>query len=126
MSQKLICGVYAVSNDFQDKEGPVTFAFKGEVYEAVAGENAFASLRDALDRADAVPAEPFAGVQYDTPVIVFPAGEYKFPRELATPIPRAMTLLGEGACVNPNQIGEKTWPLNPARAEKESRITGLF
>jgi len=126
MSQKLMCGVYAVSNDFQDKEGLVTFHFKGEVYEAQIGVNAFALAGEALEKATEVPAEPFAGEKYDTPVVVFPAGVYKLPRELSTPIPRAMTLLGEGAGVNPNRTEEKGWPLNPDRAEKESRIVGLF
>lgn len=106
---QLPIGIYAVCAAFQGKE-QVSFPFRGQVYEARVGQNAFYRLED-VTRADLQAAQtPFLGYA-GTPILLFPAGTYvaglEYPdttrqERFCNYLPRAVTILGENAGICPN------------------------
>ncbi len=98
-------GLYAVSAGFAGRTGEIDFTFQGAHFTGRMGETAFATLEEAAMAAEGIPEAAFMGRSYDTPVILMPAGVYSFGRALETPLPRALTLLGEGAGISPNMAG---------------------
>ena len=94
---QLPSGIYAISPAFAGKTDEVIFSFKGISYTAAMGVQAFSSFEDAMAVQLTAPAEPFAGQSYSTPVILMPAGTFKFGSASATPLSQPVTLLGEGA-----------------------------
>lgn len=123
---KLPIGVYAFSEDFAEKEGIVSFVFKGVEYEAEINVNAYANLEVLKNIDFEKPVEPFCGY-CDTPVIIMPAGLYHIGRgpekadKFRTFFPCAVTILGENAGVSPNgaDLRTPTWT-------KESVVEGSF
>ena len=94
---QLPSGIYAISPAFAGKTDEVIFSFKSISYTAAMGVQAFSSFEDAMAVQLTAPAEPFAGQSYSTPVILMPAGTFKFGSASATPLSQPVTLLGEGA-----------------------------
>ena len=123
---QLPVGIYAVSADFLEQTGEVSFTFKGVTYEAVMGINAFAYLEEMTKAPLQKPAEPFCGYG-DTPVVIIPAGVYKIGNKpymcFRTYMPCALTILGENAGISPNSADLRT--PNPDRKE-ESVIQANF
>ena len=118
-------GLYAVSAGFAGQTGEVAFTFQGAGFTGQMGETAFATLEEAAKAAVSVPEAPFMGRSYDTPVLLMPAGVYSFGRALQTPLPRGLTLLGEGAGISPNRPGNIR-EANPARPAEETVLEGSF
>ncbi len=69
-------GIYAVGDEFLEKEGEVTLTFRGTTYRAVVGQTAFAHFGEMTQAAQAVPTEPFCGQSFDTPVAIVTTGGY--------------------------------------------------
>lgn len=122
-------GVYCVFEAFEQAEGAVEFIFRDQTYRAVKGENAFACVEDLIAAPMECPAKPFFGYK-DTPVILFPAGQYRAyahantkETRLRTYFPCAVTVLGENVGISPN--GEDLRGENPQR-RPESVIVGNF
>ena len=123
---KLPAGIYAVSTQFLEQTGEVTFTFKGTTYEAVMGVNAFAYLEE-MTQAPLQKAEsPFCGYE-GTPIVVIPAGIYKIGDQpymnFRCYMPCAITILGENAGISPNSTDLRT--PNPDRKE-ESVVQANF
>lgn len=128
MGRILPDGFYAVSADFREQEGTVSFDFRGETYEAEVGVNAFGRLDDMSQAADKVPAEPFCGRTFDTPVAIIPAGVYPFKMtraDLCVYLARAIAIVGEQMGVSPNDP-EDVSKFNPERTGAESVMEGGF
>ena len=124
---ELPVGIYAVSAEFADKTGTVSFTFRDVCYEAQIGQNAFSDM-DQLVKQDMVPVEaPFMGYA-DRPVVLVPAGvlpigNSKIKEErFRTFFPCAAVILGENAGIDPN--GEDLRA--PAKRRPESVIEGSF
>jgi len=119
-------GIYAVSQSFDGKSGTVSFTFRGILYTAETGVNAFADFESGFAAADRAPSVPFHGKVYGTPVIIVPAGRYAFRSDrsqLKIEYYRSVTVLGENAGVSPNSecdISAK----NPERSAEESELYG--
>lgn len=118
-------GLYAVSAGFAGRTGEIDFTFQGAHFTGRMGETAFATLEEAAMAAEGIPEAAFMGRSYDTPVILMPAGVYSFGRALETPLPRALTLLGEGAGISPNMAGNIRMA-NPDRPAAETVLEGSF
>lgn len=126
--QPLPKGYYAVQSDFETNATDC-FTYKGVSYSVTPGENVFASLQEANEAAKEIPEVILEGLSYDrftTPVVLFSSGRhcidlFKFNR--------SVTLLGEGAGINPNISSENPMDppvLNPARSENESVLYGTY
>ncbi len=105
---KLPIGVYVISSEFAEKNGTVSFTFKGIEYQAEMGVNAFERpehLSDAAPLANAK--EEFYGYK-DMPIAIVPAGEHdiRVGREsrFRNFLPCTLALLGENAGISPNSI----------------------
>lgn len=119
-------GVYAVSEEYREQEGEVVVEFRGERYTATVGVSAFGQLNQAIAAAEQIPAESFCGVNYDTPVILVPAGVYRALTGrpyINILIERPITILGEAVGISPNHP-EDMCKVNPARPVKESILQG--
>lgn len=123
---KLPIGIYAVSADFLEQTGEVSFVFQGVTYEAVMGVNAFAYLEEMIQAPLEKPEQPFCGYS-DTPIVIIPAGVYKIGSQpylrFRTYMPCAITILGENAGISPNGPDLRT--VNPQR-RAESVIQANF
>lgn len=126
MAQFLPEGIYVVSSDFFDREGDVTFPFRGTDYTATIGVNAFARFDHMCEHAHQAPIAPFHGRTFDTPVALVPVGVYKFKsgREFVTvKLTRPITIIGEAMGVSPN-APEDVSRSNPRRNMEESVLEG--
>ncbi len=103
---KLPIGVYVVSSEFTEKNGTVSFTFKGIEYQAEMGVNAFERPEHLVNAAPLSHAtEEFCGYK-DMPIAIVPAGAHdiKIGREsrFRNFLPCALALLGENAGISPN------------------------
>lgn len=120
-------GVYAVSSEFAEKTGAVSFTFKGVEYEAEVGVNAF-ERPEHLSQITPVDAkEEFCGYK-DIPIVVVPAGEHKIKigREsrFRNFLPCALALLGENAGISPN--AEDLCTPNPQRGDESVFVGTMY
>ncbi len=124
-------GYYAVQCDFENAPKD-TFTYKGVTYAVKEGENLFASIHDANPKATEIPDTVIEGLDYEsftTPVVLFSKGFHNNTFDRFT-FDHSLTVLGEGACINPNVPSED--PLapperNPLRAEEnETLIKGSY
>ncbi len=103
--QKLPKGYYAVASLPEGAPLPRQidqFTYKGITYTVTPGVNLFATLHQAAAAACDTPTELLPGLQYNTfttPVILFSAGEHNIDKFC---FDRSLTLLGQGAGINPN------------------------
>jgi hypothetical protein len=126
--QQLPKGYYAVQSDFENAPKD-SFIYKGVTYEVTEGVNLFATLADAAQKAEEIPTEILEGLDrtaFDTPVLLFSAGRHVIDRFV---FDRSLTLLGQGAGINPNLPTEDPMAmpaLNEARTDNESLLWGSF
>ena len=130
MQQKILplpAGVCVLRDAYQEVEAgtEVVFTFRGKDYAATVGVNAFALIGDAPEALFDVKGVDFAGLHFDTAVVVFPAGVYTMPRKISIPLPaHPVTVIGENVGVNPNAKGLRR--PNPAWKLEGSMLTGKF
>lgn len=128
-------GYYAVQSNSVECEdmflyGRHKFTYAGETYQVVFGENLFATLEEAYARAADVPEVVLEGLDYEsftTPVILFSEGKHGIIKPVT--FDKSITLLGQGAGINPSVPAEnplETPGLNPKRAAGESVLRGSF
>lgn len=121
-------GYYAVQSD-PEHASQDCFCYRGVTYAVTRGENLFASLDEANTYAAEIPDTVLEGLPYEyfeTPVVLFSAGRHcidKFSFD------KSLTLLGEGAGINPNM--PSTDPLEPPalcpeRERNESVLYGSY
>ena len=132
---KLPKGYYAVTAN-EETLGSGKFLYKGIEYEVTCGVNLFPNLNDAYVAAKEIPDTVISGLDYtefDTPVVLLGSGRHLYnkgtPGSRSVAVDHSVTVLGEGASVNPNlPTGDISTPpaLNPKRAENESVLVGSF
>ena len=122
-------GYYAVKSDIENSAKDV-FVYKGITYGVKEGENLFATLHEAMAAATEIPTEIIGGLTYSefaSPVILLSAGAHKVDKLM---FDRSLTILGEGAEIDPNLSTENKLDeplLNPLReGENETVIWGSF
>ncbi len=128
-------GYYAVSSREEELEGGF-FKYKGVTYSAVRGVNLFDSMNDAYIASLEVPCEVIPGLPgegFSTPVILIGEGKHYYnkgtPGGRSILFDHSVTVLGEGAFINPSVPGEDPFEaplLNPERCGKESVLSGSF
>lgn len=124
---QLPVGVYAVSGEFENRNGQVSFMFKGREYTAQVGENAFPTLDWLTPMTLESVREPFCGYA-DIPVVVIPAGKVYMgnaqekAQRFNTFMPCALAILGENAGISPNGADLRT----PGDRKPETKLQGSF
>lgn len=112
------------------------FKYKGVTYRAELGVNLFTTMNDAYVAATTVPTEILKGLDYEsftTPVVLIGEGVHYYnkgtPGGRSIIFDHSVTVLGEGACQNPNVRSIdpfETPSLNPEREGHETVLKGSF
>ena len=133
--KSLPLGYYAVTVKTEEIENGC-FTYKGVCYKAESGVNLFANMNDAYVASKETPTEILSGLDYEsfsTPVVLIGEGLHYYnngsPGGRSIIFDHSVTVLGEGACQNPNLPAEATYetpPINPERVGHESTLKGNF